>query len=687
MALRAAQGGQLKRGETDMRIGIGIDTGGTYTDGVIYDFDTEQILGTAKSLTTREDLTQGILAVLGQLPRELLLQAEVLALSTTLATNACVEDRTGRAKLIFFAGDPTVLRRYGGEYGLPPLSDMVLVDCDTRFSGAVEQEPDWEAFRRRVGEEDFQTLDGVGILEHNAMNNGAVIERQARDIFQEVCPQVPAVCGHELFSGLNCLQRGSSTLLNAGLFPIINGFLAAIRSAVEQRGLHATVVMVRSDGSLMSQRFAAKCPVETLLCGPAASVLGGRALCGEPNCMVLDMGGTTTDIALIRDGVPVTVLDGVKIGRWKTFVDGLYVKTFGLGGDSAVHYREGSLVLESVRAMPLCILGQRYPQVLQNLRRLAASERKHTRFLHEHLLLLRQPGTGPRYSDTERALCRALEQGPLPLEEAAQAAGSDVYSLDLSRLVRDGVVQVCGLTPTDIMHLTGDFTAYSAEAAGLAAQFVARNLDLTVEELCEEVYDAVRRKLYIAAAEVLLENRDGRARREGVGEETRAFLLESYEQAKTGKPRDHLGVCITTDLVLLGLGAPIRAFLPEVAAMLGTRAVIPEHYQVANALGAVVGQMAATAAVEVQPRYDSDGAAGFTVFGATETRSFPELEEAVDFARLQAEAAAREKALGRGAREPLAVTSQVHRRQGDARGVSVCLGATVTARAAGSSDF
>ena len=259
----------------------------------------------------------------------------MISLSTTLATNACVEDKGGRAKLIFFGGDKKVLDQYGQSFGLPPAEEICLQECGTSFSGAVMQEPDWEQFRREI-QTGFDDLDGVGIIEMHATRNGAVIEKKAGEIFRQE-HNIPVVCGNELFSELNCLQRGSSTLLNAGLFPVISEFLASVKKALAARQIHPeALVIVRSDGSLMSEEFAALRPVETLLCGPAASVIGCARLTDCPNSIVVDMGGTTTDIAFIRDGEPVSVTGGVSIGKWKTFVNGLYVKTFGLGGFQTV---------------------------------------------------------------------------------------------------------------------------------------------------------------------------------------------------------------------------------------------------------------------------------------------------------------------------------------------------------------
>ena len=667
-----------------MKLGIGIDTGGTYTDAVLYDFDSRTILGSAKSLTTRGDLTIGILGAVDGLPAELARQAAMISLSTTLATNACVEDKGGRAKLIFFGGDKKVIDRYGASFGLPSSEEICLQECGTSFSGTVTQEPDWEQFRREI-RTGFDGLDGVGIVGMNATRNGAVIEKKAREIFQQE-HDIPVVCGSELFSELNSLQRGSGTLLNAGLFPVISEFLASVRKALEARQMHPeALVIVRSDGSLMSEEFASLRPVETLLCGPAASTIGCARLTDSPNSIVVDMGGTTTDIAFIQNGEPLSVTGGVSIGKWKTFVNGLYVKTFGLGGDSAVHYEDGRLYLEEYRMIPLCMAASKYPAVLENLRRL--EPRKHTRFLYEHYMLIRDIEDSPRYTDPEKAFCRALRNGPLPIAEAAAAAGRDIYTLRADRLLKDGVVQLCGLTPTDIMHLKGDFSVYNGEASRLAAEFAACNLDCSVEELCGRVYDLVRKKLYIGIVKALLENRSTACMKDGVSSEVERFIAESYEEAKTGVRDPMLSALFRTEYTLVGAGAPIHVFLEDVARMLGTRALIPEHYEVANALGAIAGSVSASCSVEIRPNLEPDGPSGYTVFGSDGNTVFEDMAEAVAFAVSEAETRAREEAKKRGVRGEITVTSEVHANEAAARTTTVYLGTVVTARAAGSMGF
>lgn len=666
-----------------MKLGIGIDTGGTYTDAVVYDFESGKILGSAKSPTTRHDLKIGILGAIDGLPGDLLQAAEVISLSTTLATNACVEDKGGRAKLIFFGGDRTVIDRYGRECGLPPARDICLQESFTQFSGTAVREPDWEAFRKTI-ETGFEGLDGVGIVEMNATRTGAAAEKKAKEIFTEKY-DIPVVCGHELFSELNVLRRGASTLLNAGLFPVIRTFLAAVKAALYERNMHPkALVIVRSDGSLMSEEFAALHPVETLICGPAASAIGCARLTDCPNSMIVDMGGTTTDIAFVENGVPVTVTSGVSIGKWKTFVNGLYVKTFGLGGDSAVHYQGKKIVLEEYRVVPLCAVAKQYPQVKENLRTL--EKRTHTRFLYEHYLLVRDIEDSTVYDAEEKTFCRALRDGPLILADAAAAVGKDVYTLRMDRLVKDGVVQICGFTPTDAMHIRGDFAEYDAEAARLGAEFLAENTGMTVEALCEAVYDAVKKKMYTHIVKAMLENKYPAYMKNGVNGDVERFISESYEEAKSG--RDALfSAVFRTRYALVGAGAPIGIFLRDVAELLGTKAVIPENHGVANALGAVIGSISADCTVEIRETEDDRGENCYAVFGKGGRVNFAALEDAVEFAKREAEAGAASAARQRGAKGEITVTCTVKTSESEVRGMPVYLGTRVTAHAAGTMGF
>jgi len=666
-----------------MKIGIGIDTGGTYTDAVVYDFENKKILGTSKALTTKQDLSVGILAALDALPQESLKLAEIISLSTTLATNACVEDKGGSAKLVFLGGDANVIDRNGKNYGLPPASEMYIQESFTKFTGEIDHDVDWGAFNTNIKTE-FEGLDGVGIIEINAMRNSAVIEKKAKEIFQ-AAHDMPVVCSHELFNELNCLQRSASALLNARLVPIIRDFLRAIKQAMAARGINAQIVIVRSDGGLMSEEFAHVRPVETLLCGPAASVLGSTHLTNTPDNIVVDMGGTTTDIAFIRDNVPVSVVDGVRVGKWKTFVNGLYIKTFGLGGDTAIHYHDSDVFLEDYRVVPMCVAAAAHPQIIENLKKL--DEHRHSMYLHEHYILVRDIeniNKNPRYTAEEKVFCAALVNGPLILRQACAAVpGKDMYTMDTSRLQKEGVVQLCGLTPTDIMHIKGDFAKFPAEASRFAAEYVAGNVGISVEELCANVYDLIKRKLYVNIVKALLENNDPHYMKHGTSIDIERLIGEGYDTAI----QSPFAINFTTNFILTGVGAPIHIFLSDVAKKLGTKAITPKHCEVANALGAIVGNIHATSIVEVRAAYDAGGITGYIVYGSTATREFATQEEAEAFALKEAKTSARDEAVRRGASGEVSVTVKLNAQEANTKNGLLYLGSQVSAHATTSSFY
>jgi N-methylhydantoinase A/oxoprolinase/acetone carboxylase beta subunit len=378
---------------------------------------------------------------------------------------------------------------------------------------------------------------------------------------------------------------------------------------------------------------------------------------GEKDCLIIDMGGTTTDIAVIESGVPRKAAEGVDVGKWKTFVKGLSVRSFGLGGDSAVRFDgHGVMRLEATRLLPLSVAAARWPSVTAKLSRLVQTKKGHPLLLHELFCPVRDISASAAYTETEKAFCRALQGGPLLFAEAAEAIGASPYNLDVSRLEEEGVVLRSGLTPTDIMHLRGDFTRFDTEAAKLGADFVSSCIGTTPDVLQGMVYDAVERSLYVAIVTVLLE--DQHPALTGLED----LIRGSWDMARREKrdeKRNMLQFGFQTPAVLVGIGAPIHIFLPPVAEALGTRCVIPQNAGVANALGAIVGSIRVTRRVEVKPQYTIDGIGGYVAFCESGVVHTTDRESAVKAAVQAAKAAAREEALARGAQGEIAVSSDV----------------------------
>ena len=163
-----------------------------------------------------------------------------------------------------------------------------------------------------------------------------------------------------------------TAVLNARLIPQLQQLVLAVRGLLAEKDIKAPLMVVKGDGSLISDQVALTCPVETILSGPAASVVGACHLTGEAEVVVSDMGGTTTDIAVLKGGRPLLDREGAKVGGWRTMVEAVAVHTVGLGGDSQVRLAEErwpagpGLLVGPRRQVPLSLLALQHPWVLES---------------------------------------------------------------------------------------------------------------------------------------------------------------------------------------------------------------------------------------------------------------------------------------------------------------------------------
>lgn len=673
-----------------MALGIGIDTGGTYTDAVIYDFDSGKVLCSAKALTTHEKLETGIINALSRLDKQYFSKVDIVALSTTLATNACIENKGGRAKLLFFGVEQKVFDMVGKDYGLTDKSDVYLCEKSGDFSGNNTQQPNWDKLFTQL-DDWLNDAEGLGIVEVFAASNGAKLEKTAKKLVEERYG-IPAVCGHELFYELNSIQRGAGTLLNAKLIPIIKQFLESIKSALEKMHINAPVVVIRSDSTKMSEQYAETKPVETILSGPASSVTGGVNITEEKNCLIIDMGGTTTDVSIVKNGIPLNADSGVRIGSWKTFVHGVFIDTFGLGGDSTIRVEHGKVVQLPQRMIPLCVAATRWPLINKELEELIDSKKYHSYPLYE-FLLLQKSVTGNnshiihnKYTKEESELINLLEKQPLPLEKAANALGKDIYTFNTERLESEGVIIRAGLTPTDIMHVKKDFNAFDETASITAVKYILSNIfeetgiEYTQEEFCDMVYDTVKLKLYENIVRILLTDKYPDDFKNGVNEQTMALIRNSY------KDRLHkdLPVGFVTDMSLVGIGAPTHIFLPDVAKALGTGCVIPSDAKYANAIGAVVSNVRSVYQIEIRSEYDSS----YMVYAPSGRYVTNDFDEAVEYAKKAASEAALKDAQSKGIADNYNINTQVITNTATAKkGEQINLGTTVIATVSGNMQY
>ena len=651
-----------------MRIGIGIDTGGTSTDIVAYDYDTEKVLAKNKTLTTKQDLTLCISRSLDFLPPEMLEAAVSISLSTTLATNACVEDRGGRGRLVLMGVAKDILQRTdaANKYGIDA-ADALCMDLRGKFDGSYVEEPNWE--KLLVDNYDwFFDAQSLALSEVNALRNGAIVEKHGREFFSEKLG-VPIVLASDLAGELNVLERGATALLNARLLPVISDFVAAVTSVLEQRNLDIPVMILRSDGSLMSKDLSRERPVETILSGPAASVIGGRGVSDCKDCLIIDIGGTTTDISIVEKGAPV-MTDSIKIGGWKTQVKGVFIDTYGLGGDSRVWIDNNKLTLGTQRVVPLCILAAHEPQAMESLEGLVERHRGAAYPTHEFLYILKQPESLEGYTEAEKRLLDTLADGPVMLGDERL----DMYALRSKRLEDEGVLMRCGVTPTDIMHLRGDFNRFERRASECAIEHFAQNLyridtpeklEWAKAKVCDDIYMLAKKRLYDCIMMALFEYRYPELCQDGISPQVKGLLDANWNARLNGEEKKLLDLNFDVSAALVGIGAPTHVLLPDVAEIIGAECIIPEHAEVANAIGTAIANISVVSSVAIDPKYDSVGITGYIVRAPEGNIEFELYDQAAECALEKVREKGIREARLRGALGELKIRTELKRRDAD----------------------
>jgi N-methylhydantoinase A/oxoprolinase/acetone carboxylase beta subunit len=582
--------------ERDLPILLGLDTGGTYTDAVLFDPTRGDldggVLAKAKALTTKHDLSIGLTgaveAILPHLPPDRgMADIAMVSISTTLATNAIVEKHGAPICLILMGYDAKALDRAGLKQAMGS-DPIIMVTGGHKPTGEAQSELDLEAVRLAIAEH-AQKVAAFAVSGYFSVRNPAH-EIAVRALVRELTGK-PVTCGHELTSKLDAPRRALTAALNARLIPQLQQLVQAVDELLARKGIKAPLMVVKGDGSLIRSDLALTCPVETILSGPAASLVGARHLAGEDEIFVSDMGGTTTDIAMLRGGRPVLNKEGATVGGWKTMVEAAAVHTYGLGGDSEVRIDDHhGFVVGPRRAVPLSLLATQYPAVVGTLKTQEASEEM-VPHRGQFALRLRPLDAGrSSLSAGQLDLWDRLAKGPVALADLIVSPATQRH---LGRLADRGLVAVSGLTPSDAAHVLGLQSHWNREAAELGARLFLRRPahagwkpPADHEQLCRDVVEQVVRQ----SGEVILDA----AIRETSG-------IDPHHWGQLGRdlirrslsPTQPAEALILSELklnaALAAIGAPVGSYYPEIARRLRTRLVIPPHADVCNAVGAVAG--------------------------------------------------------------------------------------------------
>lgn len=621
---------------------LGIDTGGTFTDGVLLDPASQVVVKTTKVHTTHHDLKICIRQVL-----ECLLPADpasirLVSLSTTLATNAIVEGKSRPVGLFLLGYDPELVHQFGfqRQFGTERYAFI-----EGGRDGQARDLPLDEAALQARAQAMLGQVEAFAVSAYAGARDAGMEDRAASLIAAQSA--LPVVQGHHLSTGLDSIRRATTASLNAALLSTAYDFLQTVQVMLAARGVRCPLIMVRGDGSLVSADFAAGRPVEIIHSGPATSAIGGLYLAGLDSALVVDVGGTTTDLALLKNGRPV--FDGADstVGGYRTSVRTIRARSFGLGGDSEIHFDpRGSVTVGPGRVIPLSYLAAEYPEVRADLE--AWLDSAPAVFYSDKLeyWLLRRPPLKPFADPRTNRVLELLAGGPRRMAWLLKQAGARTpVQVDAAQLARQDIIARAGLTPTDLLHVTGEYTPWDGSLARRAAGVVARMWGVSVDEFV----NAVRRRMTRMITAEIVHFLSGHP----VPETNLAYHGGTlagwlFDESLAGQD-PYLGCKIQLKLPLVGIGAPARAFLPPVAEALGTEILFPDYYQVANAVGTVVGNVLVQKEAEVLPVLNGPVRTGYLARAGGQEQRFEVAEDALACARCMVAEQARSEAVAAGA--------------------------------------
>ena len=333
---------------------IGIDVGGTTTDAVVV--DGNKVVKTAYVPTDHDNLLNCLLGAIDELVQGIdTSKIERVVLSTTLITNMIAEGKTDPVALVLIPGPGTNPKDYA-------LGESIILDGAIDFRGKEIDLLKESQIKEAASKIRAQGLSRVAVVGKFCQRNHAH-ELLVGEILASLLPGAKIEMGHKVSGQLNFPRRAATTMLTAATKESYGQFARDMARALKERKIFAPVYILKADGGTLPLEKSLQMPVETIFSGPAASIMGVLALTAPgQTCVVVDIGGTTTDLALILSGKPLLSAKGARVASLLTHVRAFAVKSIAIGGDSVVAVSSqgcsGSLQVGPHRdGSPLCMGG------------------------------------------------------------------------------------------------------------------------------------------------------------------------------------------------------------------------------------------------------------------------------------------------------------------------------------------
>lgn len=611
--------------------GLGIDAGGTFTDAVILDMHSGIIKAQSKANTTAQAPAAGIRQTLTALPNDMLAEITFVSLATTFATNAVVEEKGGKAGLILIGYDEKHPK-------LSKLSPLLFIEGGHDCRGKEVASLALGANKQKILEF-MKNIDAVAVSGHFSIRNPEHELQVAEFINSNY--SIPTVCGHLLTGRLDALVRAATAWWNARLIPLISRLIEATQCVLSEFDIQKPLMVVRGDGTVMSAQEARRRPVETLLSGPAASILGAKFLSGLNDGLVVDMGGTTTDMAILKNGKVEIDPEGARVGRWKTHVEAARIQTCGLGGDSIIWTGDGTmhdLRTGPERVQPLCVFAQQYPEILKILdNQIKYSDRVFSRIIHPCTVYVK-PENIPGYHE----LLSKIPVGKLFHEPELYMDNTiSITPWQLKEFERHGSIIRASLTPTDFCVAAGRYDLGDKAGAQLGISAFAKSIGVDEDRLCVLVQEMIEKRLCLQAAEYLT----------GKDAEAVSSLVHRWFPINDFQFDERLGVKFDLKLAdsVIGIGAPAKAWLPNAFQHLHAQCIHPEQFLVGTAVGAAVGNVGFTLEATITP----DQLGCFTLYTTDGAEEFHNMDNAIKTGRKKLELMATERMANNNVQNPM----------------------------------
>ncbi|MCI1304896.1 MAG: hydantoinase/oxoprolinase family protein [Lachnospiraceae bacterium] len=592
---------------------LGIDTGGTYTDAALLDASSKHILFKSKTPTTKQKLPICIERTFERIPKEYIPEISVVCLSTTLATNAIVENQGCKEGLILIGKRPK---------GMMPTDRYVLAEGLFDIKGRQKTPVNLEQIDDII--ENFKDkVDAIAISGYASIRNPEhemLIAERVRNRLN-----IPIVCAHELTSTLGFYERTVTADLNARLIPLLCGLIDSVLLVMERLHMNAPLMIVKGDGSLMTASCAKRKPIETVLSGPASSVMGGMFLSGCKDAFVIDIGGTTTDIANVRNGSLKIRDEGARVGKWYTHVRAAEIFTAGLGGDSRIFLNgKKEIQIGPQKSVPYCMAAEKHPRLIGELAKIYFDD-SYRHFCHhddEAFVLIKKYHKLP-YTNDEELIIEILRYEPHTLHFLENHIHMPDLLTVLEKLVQEGVIARISLTPTDILHSEGVYNQWDPRISEIATAITAACLGVTRTVLAEMVLEKITEMLNcnLIQAAMYFDHKDFDVQNDPA---VNYFLNNLYFH----RDSQALQASYHINKKIVAIGAPSPVLTSALAEKMETEVIIPENAEVANAIGAAVGR--SVEKIEILIRMDSVSGR-YVAFAPNERKDFETLEEATNF--------------------------------------------------------